>query len=260
MSTPGTAAWITAIRHSHDRFAALIGFLPADQVTRPSYADDWTIAQVASHLGSQAEIFDLFLTAGLSGTDAPDPEVFRPIWDHWNTLPPHDQCTKSVASDEKLVARLEGLSAAERQIFALSLFGLDLDLAGYTALRLGEHALHTWDIAVALDPAATLSPDAVDLLVDTLPRTAGRAGKPVPAGKPIVVNTTAPDHSFLVELDPAVSVTPRTTEPAPEAPVLRLPAEAFIRLVAGRLDPDHTPPGTTDPDQLDQLREAFPGF
>jgi hypothetical protein len=38
-----------------------------------------------------------------------------------------------------------------------------------------------------------------------------------------------------------------------------LPAEALIRLVYGRLDPDHTPAVKGDPDVLDRLRRVFPG-
>jgi hypothetical protein len=54
-------------------------------------------------------------------------------------------------------------------------------------------------------------------------------------------------------LDPGATV-------ADEVPVLRLPAEAFVRLVYGRLDPDHTPPAVqADPDLLDKLRSTFPG-
>ena len=34
--------------------------------------------------------------------------------------------------------------------------------------RLNEHAFHTWDIAVALDPAAVLPADAADLVIDNL--------------------------------------------------------------------------------------------
>ena len=249
-------AWLPAIRSSHDRMAALVGGSSDEDLTRRSYADEWTIAQVASHLGSQAEIFDLFLTAGLTGADAPDGEVFTPIWDRWNALPARDQATGSVAANERLVARLEGLSAAERESFALSLFGTDLDLTGLEALRLGEHALHTWDIAVALDPAATVPADAVELLVDTLPATAARAGRPVPAGRPVVVATTDPDRAYALTLDPRVTLTPG----AAGEPALRLPAEAFLRLVAGRMDPEHTPAGVPESATLAELRTAFPGF
>ena len=42
-------------------------------------------------------------------------------------------------------------------------------------------------------------------------------------------------------------------------PDLELPAEAFVRLVYGRLDQDHTPPFTGAEADLDELRRAFPG-
>ena len=42
-------------------------------------------------------------------------------------------------------------------------------------------------------------------------------------------------------------------------PELDLPSEAFIRLVYGRLDPEHTP-GTVVGAALDTLRRTFPGF
>ncbi len=40
---------------------------------------------------------------------------------------------------------------------------------------------------------------------------------------------------------------------------MTLPAEAFVRLVYGRLDAAHTPPVDTDGVSLDDLRAAFPG-
>ena len=41
---------------------------------------------------------------------------------------------------------------------------------------------------------------------------------------------------------------------------LRLPAEALIRLVYGRLDEAHTPPAETAGVELDELRQIFRGF
>jgi hypothetical protein len=41
---------------------------------------------------------------------------------------------------------------------------------------------------------------------------------------------------------------------------LVLPAEAFIRLVYGRLDPEHTPELAVVGIDLDELRRAFPGL
>jgi uncharacterized protein (TIGR03083 family) len=248
--------WLSAIRHSQDRMSALAGELTGDRARLRSYADEWSVAQVFSHLGSQAEIFDLFLTAGLEGTEPPGGDVFTPIWDRWNALPPPAQIADGVAANEKLLARLEGLTPAQQDSFALSMFGRDLDIAGLAGLRLGEHALHTWDIAVAVDPAATLAPDAVALLIDTLPGTAAQAGTPVPDGGTVTVATTDPARRFELTLDPAVTLTPATGGTADAT----FPAEAFIRLVAGRLDADHTPLGVDEGDRLDQLRQAFPGF
>jgi uncharacterized protein (TIGR03083 family) len=251
--------WLAALRRSHDRMAGLVGGLTDEQIRLRSYADQWSLAQVASHLGSQAEIFDLFLTAGLTGADAPDNDTIVPIWDRWNALPPRSQVADSVTANEQFVSRLEHLEPGQRDAFALSLYGRDLDLAGLVQLRLGEHALHTWDVAVALDPAATVAQDAVDLLIDTLPDTAAHAGTPVPGGRPLEVVTSDPLRTFALTLEPAVTLTSRD-HLTPDAAVVRFPAEAFLRLVAGRLDDAHTPLGVDAGDRLDELRQAFPGF
>ena len=41
---------------------------------------------------------------------------------------------------------------------------------------------------------------------------------------------------------------------------LRLPAEAFVRLLYGRMDKAHTPPAESAGVELDELRPLFPGF
>ena len=254
-----TDTWVRAVRSSYDRFAGLLRPLTAAEVEGPSYASEWTIADTASHLGSQAEIFRLFLDAGLSGTPAPGGDAFGPVWDRWNALPPIEQVRGSVAANEAFVSRVEGLPAERRERFALVAFGQELDLAGLLALRLGELAVHTWDVAVALDPTATLAPDAVAVLVDGLPATARRAGRAVDGQAPLVLVTTAPARTFVLDLADPVSLRPGEPEDAPGAPPLVLPAEALIRLVYGRLDVAHTPPGVDDP-RLGVLRSAFPGL
>jgi uncharacterized protein (TIGR03083 family) len=249
---------IDIVRRSQDRFAGILENLPPDQVSAPSYDDEWSIADVASHLGSQAEIFGLFLDAGLEGTEPPTHDAFLTIWDRWNAKPPADQVADSVAANESLVSRIEDIPADDRGEFAVEMFGGTRDLGGLTAMRLSEHAVHTWDIAVALDPAVTVAPDAVELLIDTLPQRAAAAGLPVPGGRPVEVVTADPQRTYRLTLDPAVTLTPRDAV-TPDAAVARFPAEAFLRLVAGRLDAEHTPLGVDAPD-LDQLRQAFPGF
>jgi len=172
---------IDIVRRSQDRFAEILGNLPPDQVSAPSYDDEWSIADVASHLGSQAEIFGLFLDAGIDGTEPPNHDAFLAIWDRWNAKPPTEQVSDSVAANESLVARIEEIPTDDRGAFAVEMFGGTRDLDALAAMRLSEHAVHTWDIAVALDPDATVSPEAVELLADALPATASRAAKTVTA-------------------------------------------------------------------------------
>jgi uncharacterized protein (TIGR03083 family) len=249
--------WIEATRRSHENLVDLTATLDAQQVEQLSYDDEWSIAQVASHLGSQAEIFDQFVNAGLSGEDPPGGEVFQQIWARWDAMAPIDQVRESAARNQALVERLEAISDAEAEGFRLTAFGSDLDLAGVVALRLGEHAVHTWDVEVALDPAARVADDAVALLLDTLATTAVRQAKATEGVGPLVVETSEPKRRFLLTLTPEVALAPAEAETEAD---LRLPAEALVRLVYGRLDPEHTPDGIVGDQHLEQLRIAFPGF
>ena len=79
------APWIDALRHSHDRLRTLAEPLTAGQLQQRSYAREWSIAHVFSHIGSQSEVFGLFLDAGLNGQDPPGRDAFPPIWDAWNS-------------------------------------------------------------------------------------------------------------------------------------------------------------------------------
>lgn len=250
MSDPTT--WIRALRGSRDRLAALLSPLGDDAIKGPSYDTDWSIAQVASHLGSQAEIFALSLEAGLTGGDPPAQERFQEIWGRWDNSTPREQVDNSLAVDEALVSRLEGLSEAERDGFTLAMFGNELDLAGFAGMRLGEHALHTWDVAVALDPTATVAPDATELMTDRLPLLASRFGKPAAEGRTVVIETADPARTFQLTTGPEVAMTV-----AGGTADLRLPAEALLRLMYGRLDAEHSP---VDDPILAELRPVFPGF
>jgi uncharacterized protein (TIGR03083 family) len=250
--------WIQALRHSHDVLSAAAEPLTDDQLRQRSYASEWSIAQVLSHLGSQAEIFGLFLDAGLTGQDPPGIEQFREIWAVWDSKEPQAQAADALRADEVVTARFESLTDDERARLRLNAFGRDLDVAGIAGMRLSEHALHTWDVAVTLDPAATVQPDAVALLIDTIGPLAGR-GKPDGKARELCVATSDPKRHFLLETDEKVSLTPADHHDT-SLPKLVLPAEALVRLVYGRLDPAHTPPVEAAGVDLDELRAVFPGF
>ena len=259
-SSPGP--WISALRHSHDRLRASVEPLGPDQLTQRSYPSEWTIAQVLSHLGSQAEIFGLMLEAGLAGQEPPGREEFPPIWDRWNAKNPQAQASDALSADQATLERLESMDAGERERLHLKLFGMDIDAVGFARMRVSEHAVHTWDVLVALDPAATLAPDAVALLIDTLPQVAARSAKPDGQQRKVRVSTTDPEREFILETGDEVTLTPSDGDATPELGLsgLRLPAEALIRLIYGRLDEAHTPPAETAGVELDDLRQIFRGF
>ena len=79
---------------------------------------------------------------------------------------------------------------------------LTLDFAQFVAMRLNEHAFHTWDIEVATDPTATIPRQAAELVVDNLDLIARFTATPTGDTTTITVATTDPARRFLVELTP----------------------------------------------------------
>lgn len=249
---------IAALRASHDRVAGLAASLAAGQETAQAYPTEWSIAQVFSHIGSGAEIFDLNLTAGLTAAPAPGREANPPIWDRWNAKAPADQVRDGVAADGALVGKLEALTPQQRVELRFPSFLGPVDVDQGVRLRLNEHTVHSWDIAVALDPAATLAPEPLPYVLDGLARVAGWTGKPHGLETTVRVTTIDPTRAFTLAFT-GEKVT-LAEDGGEGAGSLVLPAEAFIRLVYGRLDPAHTPELAVVGIDLDDLRRAFAGL
>lgn len=247
---------LEALHASAKRLRGLVLPMSDDDVTAQSYAAKWTISDVLSHLGSGAFIMRRRLEDGLAGRSMPD--GFAPsVWDEWNAKSPRSKTDDGLASDRELMSRLDAVSDEERSGFHFSLGPFEFDFAGLIGLRLNEHTLHTWDIEVGGDPAATLAADSVELVVDNLEFVAGFTAKPTGSERTIVVRTTEPSRAFAIALSAdAAGFAP--AEPNSE-PDVTLPAESFVRLVYGRLDPAHSP-AIDDPDGVvDELRRVFPG-
>lgn len=252
---------ITALRESHDRLAGLLASLDAQAAGGQSYCRDWTIAQVASHLGSGAEIGLLWLRAAMAHEEPPPREEWQKIWDKWDARDPVTQVTESVPANASLVEAFEALSAEELAAARVTLFGsMEFDGGGLAQFRLPEHALHTWDVAVVLDPAARLLPSAVTLLIDVVPGYMGWLGKASGTPWTLSVRTTAPEREFVLSNAETVTLTAGTAETVDGE--LRLSAEAFLRLVFGRLDDANTDGATLDSDSvtMPDLRTVFPGL
>ena len=75
------------------------------------------------------------------------------------------------------------------------------------------------------------------------------------------MTTSEPDSQFTLRLADRVEVL-LDDGSGPSDGTLRLPAEAWLRLVAGRLAADRAPAGieTTGAADLDLLRRVFPGY
>jgi uncharacterized protein (TIGR03083 family) len=255
--------WIETLRRSHERLAGLVEPLTPGQLREQSYCTDWSVAQVLSHLGSGAEIALMMLPGALGEAEPVGREAFVPVWDRWNAKSPDDQAADALLADDRHIAALEQLTDEQLGRLKMDFLGMQLDAVGIIRLRLGEHALHTWDVAVHQDPAATVSADAAALLVDNVPQfLAPRLGKPLDEPFTVRITTADPDRDYLLSSADAVSLTDWPTDGSgSDAPQLQMPAESLLRLAYGRLDAAHTQSAVAgDLAALDKLRATFPGF
>lgn len=259
--TTDASTFIAALRGSHERLRDLVEPLTPEQVAGPAYPSEWSIAQVLSHLGSGAEIFVEIVGAVRAGQPVPGIEVMRPIWDVWNAKSPQEQAADAIPADRRLVELLEEVQAGPDAGLTLTFIGRDLDLAGLTSMRLTEHTLHSWDVAVSQDPKATLAPESVALLLDTVGFLVGRTAKPAPTPARIHVGTTEPAREFLLTVGETASLESWPGDGTATDAELSLPAESLLRMFAGRLDEDHRPASVSATGiTLDDLRTVFPGY
>jgi uncharacterized protein (TIGR03083 family) len=248
---------LTALRSSVDRLAALVRPLGEEGLTEHAYPSAWNIADVVSHVGSSAVIFGRRLDDSLEDKQTPD-EFTQGVWDEWDHKSPRAKSADGLAADAAFMRRLEELSPDDRQRVSVELGPVTFDWDQVIEARLNEHLLHEWDVHVALVPAAPLAADGVPLVVDNLDLIGRYTAVPVAPDRTITVATTNPERTFAVTVE-TQHIDFAAIEPVDD-PHLTMPAEAFIRLVYGRLDPDHTPASVKgDQEALEQLRQVFPG-
>ncbi|MFC0534131.1 maleylpyruvate isomerase N-terminal domain-containing protein [Phytohabitans kaempferiae] len=256
---------IAVLRTGHDDLAGLVSGLSDDELAGPSGAAEWDISQVLSHLGSGAVIGRATLQAALDGEPNPGHEFNLTTWDKWNAMSRRERAEGFLQADESLTALYESLDADTRERLRIDVGFLPapVDVATAARMRLSELALHVWDVRVGFDEHATMAADATAILLHTAPGMLAWAGKADPLdGRRLVlqVTTTDPASVFALRLEAPISVdavVPETTDGT-----LTLPAEAWLRLVAGRLGPRYTPDAVvaTGAADLDLLRRVFPGY
>ena len=251
---------IVALRRTHDDTARRVEGLREDQLEAQSGSAEWSVAQVLSHLGSASEIALATLRAGKG-----DPEGNPRVWARWDAMSPAEQAAGFVISEGRLVEALEALSDDELASKRLDLgfLPMPVDVAFLVGMRLSEVALHRWDVDVAFDPAARLLPYLVPFVLERLPMFAGYFAKPIGMTGAVAIETSDPSRSYLLELgDDRTSLSEVDAGAVGAGARVRIPAEAFVRLTAGRLSPAHTPGAATVEGaiSLDDLRRLFPGI
>jgi len=183
------------------------------------------------------------------------------VWDVWNALPPTEQAAGFVTSDRALVELYESLTPEQRTSVMVDLGFLPAPVPVETplAMRLNEQTLHGWDARVGLDPQAALSNAAAELVLGhyagAMSFMLGFVGKADQVDEPVRLAVGA--HTIVV--DETVTLE-RGTDGA--TATYAGPLEGVVRLVAGRLSPEHTPAGAevTGNVTLDTLRKVFPGY
>jgi uncharacterized protein (TIGR03083 family) len=255
-----TSDVLAALHASQSRLRNALDGMTAEQATAQSYDDDWTVADVASHLGSGAELFTVYLEAGLGDGQDPGTDGAQPVWDRWNAKEPLAQVQDTLEANDTFLSRIDALTDEERASWGIDLFGARRDLRDFLVMRLSEHAIHTWDIEVAADPSLPIPADAAAHTVANVVPIAGWVGQKRDDPIAVDVRTTDPELAFRLEIGPdAVSVVPGGGD-GEAAATLSLPTEAFVRLVYGRLDAEHTPASVDAQGvDLDVLRATFPG-
>lgn len=250
---------IAAIRHTHDHLAEVASGLTGEQLARTGGASEWTVATTLSHLGSGQEI-NRYVVSKAIGDDAEFP-ANQEVWDRWNALTSTDQAAAFVKASTASVELFEDLTEEQRMgtMVDLGFLPQPVPLATVLGMRINEVALHGWDVDVALDPAAQLSEESAEIILEhfasSMAFMLAFTGKPegVPSSR-LAIGT----HTLVIG-DDGIRVAEGVNDPSA---TFDGPVEAAVRLLAGRLAPEHTPPGTsvTGNVTLDELRVAFPGY
>ncbi|MBQ0902277.1 maleylpyruvate isomerase family mycothiol-dependent enzyme [Micromonospora sp. U21] len=255
---------INALRAGHEELATLVRDLKEDDLLLPSGASEWQVSQVLSHLGSGAEINLAALTAASTGAPGPDGDFNRGVWQRWDAMAPAEHAAGFLEANQRLVEAYEALDAERRASLRIDLGFLPdpVDVATAGRFRLNEFALHQWDVEVAFNRFAAVTPEAVSLLLDQIGGMLAWTSRPQElAGREatLLVRLQEPERTYGLRLGERVELTDAPEQPDGE---LTAPAEAWLRLATGRLGSRYTPDGVraTGPVSLDDLRRVFAGF
>ncbi|HEY5265182.1 MAG TPA: maleylpyruvate isomerase family mycothiol-dependent enzyme [Acidimicrobiales bacterium] len=247
---------LQVLRESVEHLGDVASRITPSDYTAAAYPSEWSIADTFSHLGSGAVIGERRFEDSIAERES-DPAFNTSVWDEWNAKDPQAQVKDALASDAAFLSALEAASEEQRESFHFMMGPFAFDFEGLVGLRLSEHALHTWDVEVTLNPDATVPNNTANAILDGIQFIVARTGKATSEAKDVTVRTIEPARDFTLVLGvDSVDIVEARHEGAAD---LEIPAEAFVRLIYGRLDTEHTPAAVTG-DVVNSLRTVFPGF
>jgi len=207
--------------------------LPEDAWNGPTGCAKWTMHDLAGHSVGEAVWF-LNLLCGVTQGEAPLPGS---TWDELKRLPGRDIADRVMEAGRNLPPTVEGASADQlEQLVDMGFSTMPLWRA--VGINMMEAVFHNWDARVGRAPDATiptewaqqLAPFATDFAPTVARHGVGAAGRYLlQVGDGVgPVTLTADDDRVVLERDE--SGTPDVT--------LRLTADQYVRLLAGRLPLD----------------------
>jgi uncharacterized protein (TIGR03083 family) len=253
---------ISALRAEHETLVRLVAGLDEERLAAPSGAEEWTVAQVLSHLGSGAEIGRAPI-ARAAGQQV-EAEENRAIWDRWDGSSPVDQAAGFVEHNARWLETVEALTPEQRSSLVVDLGFLPEPVPLVTALgmRLNEVANHSWDARVAFDSDAEILADSAAALVELIGGPVGFMlgwlAKPAELGSRLDGPVAVPAAGVGLLLGESVGL---VEEPVSPAATFQGSPAALVRLVNGRLRAPYAAGVSVEGEiGLDDLRRVFPGF
>ena len=228
------------LRKQLQTLGAELGALDAAGWGAPSWCDGWAVQDVAAHMAESNDRFFQIVSAALQNGPVPE---FTPASRAERQAAVKARGGKAIVTQlqERGYATFDLLEGASGEALGrtVTVPAGTLSLAQIAPQRLSECTLHSWDIRYGRDAAATLDAAAVPLLLDGIiaaaPRLASKgAAMAQQAVYRIELTGSGAGDVTLAIGDGALKA--NRGAPAESVVTLRMPAEAFIRLVWGRLD------------------------
>jgi uncharacterized protein (TIGR03083 family) len=232
--------WVCALRSAHERLLLIVNSFTLDALSLPTYTEGETIAQLLSHLGYGAEMGLADIRAAALGLPVPGRDALEASREAWLNRAPEELASGFVAADERYIRFLESMTDDDLAALRIFLYIREVGLAPIIRARLGELAVHAWDIEVMREPATLVAAEAVELLVRDLAELPPWFGRPQGRKFRAHVTTESPECHYVIDVNKRVIIT--AGEPAGSVDGhLIMPAEALVRLTFARLDPERCP-------------------